>query len=50
MSIEESILLDLRASGQQAHAFNSGISDTHLLNTTAIYGANASGKTTIVLL
>ncbi len=49
MSIEESILLDLRASGQQAHAFNSGISDTHLLNTTAIYGANASGKTTIVL-
>ncbi|WQS12718.1 ATP-binding protein [Helicobacter pylori] len=49
MSIEESILLDLRASGQQAHAFNSGISNTHLLNTTAIYGANASGKTTIVL-
>ncbi|WQT01486.1 ATP-binding protein [Helicobacter pylori] len=51
MSIEESILLDLRASSQeeQAHAFNSGISGTHLLNTTAIYGANASGKTTIVL-
>ncbi|AFI05562.1 AAA family ATPase [Helicobacter cetorum] len=51
MSIKESTLLDLRASSDKrhAHTFNSGINGMHLLNTTAIYGANATGKTTIVL-
>ncbi len=51
MSIKEEVLLDLTATthNQQAHTFDCGIGGTHLLNTTAIYGANASGKTTIVL-